>query len=80
MISDFIGIFTRNWGLKLLSLVLAIVIYYLLQPATDENKPFYRPFKYSPEEIRLNEETTAKNATPETVKIEKAKKEDNAGK
>ena len=30
----FIGIFTTNWGLKLLALVLAIVVYYSLKQTT----------------------------------------------
>jgi len=32
-LSRFLGLFTRNWGLKLLALVLAIVIYHSLKPA-----------------------------------------------
>jgi len=28
-----LGLFTRNWGLKLLALALAIVIYHSLKPA-----------------------------------------------
>jgi len=31
--SNLLGIFTRNWGLKILALVLAIVIYHSLKPA-----------------------------------------------
>jgi len=35
--SGFIGLFTRNWGLKILALALAIVIYHSLKPsATDK--------------------------------------------
>ena len=30
----FMGIFTTNWGLKLLALVLAIVVYYSLKQTT----------------------------------------------
>ena len=29
------GLFTKNWGLKLLSLILAILIYYALKPDYD---------------------------------------------
>ncbi|MBP5791104.1 MAG: hypothetical protein J6W80_02465 [Kiritimatiellae bacterium] len=29
------GFFTRNWGLKLLSLILAILVYYALKPDYD---------------------------------------------
>lgn len=44
---SFIGIFTRNWGLKLLSLVLAIVIYHSLKTNgkstdTPNERPFFR--------------------------------------
>lgn len=31
----FVGLFTRNWGLKLLSLILAILVYYALKPDYD---------------------------------------------
>lgn len=31
------GSLTRNWGLKLISLILAIVIYYVLVPSTTEH-------------------------------------------
>lgn len=29
-----LALITRNWGLKLLALVLAVVIYYILEPRT----------------------------------------------
>lgn len=35
----FARIFTRNWGLKLLSLALAILIYYTLKPGGPDRKP-----------------------------------------
>lgn len=31
------GSLTRNWGLKLISLILAIVIYYVLAPSTTDH-------------------------------------------
>jgi len=33
LFSNLVGLFTRNWGLKLLALALAIVIYHALKPA-----------------------------------------------
>lgn len=80
MIQDFIGIFTRNWGLKLLSLILAIVIYYLLQPATDENESFYRPFKYSSGATDANDGTAVHINATDTVKREEPKKINNVRK
>ena len=35
-LSNFVGMFTRNWGLKILALVLAVVIYYSLKPTTGQ--------------------------------------------
>jgi len=32
-LANVLGLFTRNWGLKLLALALAIVIYHALKPA-----------------------------------------------
>ncbi len=32
----FLDIFRRNWGLKLISLVLALVIYYSMKNSSDE--------------------------------------------
>ena len=34
--SKFAGLFTRNWGLKLLALALAILIYHTLKPKPAE--------------------------------------------
>lgn len=37
------SVFTRNWGLKLLSLALAIVIYYALKPESQKFSDGLRP-------------------------------------
>ncbi len=34
LLRAFIGLFTRNWGLKLIALLLAILIYHALKPTS----------------------------------------------
>lgn len=39
-LSSFLSIFTHNWGIKLLSLILAITIYYVLKPSAEKTSYF----------------------------------------
>ncbi len=41
----FFSIFTRNLGLKLLALILAIVVYYSMKDSTPSNVRVYTPLK-----------------------------------
>ena len=39
----FFSFFTRNWGLKLLSLILAIVVYYSMKEKVPSSGTVYNP-------------------------------------
>ncbi len=39
-LSIFLSVFTHNWGIKLLSLILAITIYYVLKPSAESTSYF----------------------------------------